>query len=101
MTIFDVVEQCWLSRTQLTDSLVDQIVPELEDRAIVQVMEYLIANLTYLHGMPGPDVSEAIDIMRRYQRTHGLSRKQKWWLFHTVLRNWHNLDIQARADLHL
>jgi hypothetical protein len=101
MTIFDVVEQCWLSRPQLTDSLVDQIVSEIEDSALIRAAEYLIANLTPRHGMPGPDVAKAISIMRWYQRSHEISLPQKWWLFHVVIENWHNLDVQARADLHL
>ena len=100
MRIYDLIEECNLSRQDLTKDHRYQIAQCYTDNEWIRAIEVFLRGISNQHQVIGKDVETLWGISDWYKEHEVLTLKQRIWISSCLIDNWDQLGIEMRARIY-
>jgi hypothetical protein len=101
MNIYDFIENCYVDRHLLDESIRVQIPGAYEDQQWIRVSQVFVRGLDRTHQIPGKVIYSILDICEQFRQTETLSPKQQHFLAQNLIDYWDQMSCEARSKLYI
>jgi hypothetical protein len=99
MSIFELIEEITLDQLRLETKHKNQIIDNYTTSDWARSVQLFLKGIGSRHQVPGNVVYELIDYLRQYDETKHLTRDQKWFILHTLMERFDQIDLISRTEL--
>lgn len=94
MKIYDLIETCHLEQNHLDNNLINQVIESYPSSKWISVTKQFLKGLDKNHTMIGNEIFTLVGIINFYEENLFITEKQQWYVTWSLIRNWHQLDIE-------
>ena len=101
MTIYEIIETCWLERHALTEDIMRGLVDTIPDPDFNRVCRKFLKGIGSRHQVPGKIVHVFMGLCDWYRETEVYTVRQRRWILEKSIEYWDQVSCEVRAEMQL
>ena len=103
MRIIELIEEIHVAQLdlELENENKNLIINSYSDKQWSDATDLFLKGVGSNHKIPGNVIYKLMDFVNQFRHNGNLTRDQKWFVLHTMIENWHYVNLMGRLEMNL